>query len=479
MGIRAKLIVFLLSFGFLILGALIWSNQFVLHKTMLHYVDQRDQQRLERLKNNLEVYFQYEPIIHAGEISERDWQKLLHLSHRIDLVQMPSLIPLVVGRELRRRPPPPDDFESRVSLMSPDGKIIYGPPMEKACIKMPVYENGTLIAQLGYHPLQELIEQADIEFAQSQLKMLTIGAGLITLLALIILWPLANHFLAPIRQLNRAMHQLAGGDLGGRLDVQRKDELGTLQRDFNHLATTLEAAQNSRNHWIADISHELRTPLTVLNGSIEAMCDGVRPLTQENLRVLQQEVSILQRLIEDLYQLSLSDVGAIQYRMQSVDLVEIIRQAVTSQLAKAEAKDLQIEWKALPDQAWIYGDASRLNQLLSNLLQNSIDYTDARDSSGKPGKICLSLQEQDQAWRLKIVDSSPGVSADELPHLTERFYRTEPSRNRRTGGAGLGLAMVNQIVQAHQGHLQLQPSEIGGLQVLVELPKELNRKESL
>lgn len=467
MGIRGKLIVFLLGFGFVILGALLWSNQFVLHKTMLKYVDQRDQQRMERLKNNLEVYLGAKDINRAQDLAPEQWRRFLQLSHRIDLVENPNMIPFLLERPPRRRPPPLDEFEERVSFMTPGKQRVYGTQLEKTCVQLPIYRSGQLIAYIGYHPLQELTEQADIEFTHSQFKMLSLGAILITLLALILLWPLANHFLTPIRQLNLAMHRLAKGDLTGRLSVKRKDELGQLQRDFNYLATTLEAAQNSRNQWVAEISHELRTPLTILNGSIEAMVDGIRPLTADNLTALQKEVSLLQRLIEDLYQLSLSDVGALQYSMHRLNFSDLLAEVVDSFKSQAQQKSLSVNL-SMYEGIWLEADENRLTQLLSNLLKNALAYTDG--SPEKPGNIEVKLEIANALASLTIEDSSPSVSEDELQRLGERFYRTEPSRNRRTGGAGLGLAMVHKIVQAHQGSLALQHSDLGGLKVSIQLP---------
>lgn len=472
MGIRFKFVIFLVTFGFMILGALIWSNQLVLHKTILHYVDQRDQQRLERLQGNIEVYLQYEPIADVREIPLRAWQHLTFYSHRIDFKQMSSMVPRLMERFKKRRSmPPADEFEERVSLSTPDGVVIYGPDVEESCAKLPIVENGQVIAQISYHPLKELREQTDIEFADSQFKMFSLGALLITLLALILLWPFGNHFLTPVRQLNKAMHRLAGGDLSGRLEVKRQDELGALQRDFNHLAATLEAAQVSRNQWIADISHELRTPLTVINGSIEAMHDGIRPLNNDSLELVQKEVVVLQRLIEDLYQLSLSDVGALQYSMQKVNLAEVTLQSLDALQNKAEQKGLVID-SEIQQEAWVLGDANRLTQLVTNLLTNSLNYTDATRSNGQVGKIKIQLSEFGNRYRLCISDSSPGVSAEELIRLTERFYRTEPSRNRRTGGAGLGLAIVSQIAKAHHAELQLHHAESGGLEVMLEFTRE-------
>lgn len=470
MGIRVKLVAFFLLFGFVILGTLIWSNQFVLHKTILHYVDQRDQQRLERVKSNFEVYLQFEPVEKVSDISELIWLRLLRFSHRVDFAQAPTMIALVMKRDLRRRSPPLDEFEARVSLIDRNGQLLYGPPLSEHALRLPIIENGLEIAQIGYQPLQELTDRADIEFSQSQFKMLSLGAVLITLLALILLWPLANQFLNPIRQLTRAMHRLSGGDLTARLEVKRQDEFGVLQRDFNHLATTLEAAQQSRNQWVADISHELRTPLTVLNGSIEAMTDGVRPMNQANLQVLQQEVAILQRLIEDLYQLSLSDVGALQYAMQPLNVSALMAQSVAQFAPKAQIKSLQLSFQAESEQAWVFGDETRLSQLFNNLLTNALDYTDTLQKEGQKGEVAVTLKKRFDTWQCVFEDSAPGVSQEELAHLSERFFRTERSRNRRSGGAGLGLAMAQQIVKAHQGTITFETSELGGVKVVVNLP---------
>ncbi|WP_319381025.1 ATP-binding protein [Thiomicrorhabdus sp.] len=477
MGIRLKLITLLMLFGFLVLGALIWSNQYVLHSTMLQYVDQRDQQRLQRLQNNLQVYLQEIPTEHAAQIPENVWLKLLTLSHRIDLTQNYIPIDVILKYRLKRRPPPPDEFESRVSLLDANGQLVYGPLLDASEVRMAVYDGNQIVAQLGYHHLKELTERADIEFADTQSKMLSQGAVLITLLALLLLWPLANHFLTPIRQLADALKALTAGDFSRRLSANRSDEFGALQRDFNYLSKTLQAAQNSRNQWIADISHELRTPLTVLSGSIEAMRDGIRPLDKENLQRLSDEVGLLNRLIEDLYQLSLSDVGALQYRMKCLDFKDLLEQVLRSQKPAIGEKGLALDLNLENERFWVKGDEGRLTQMLNNLLQNSINYTDSMSDNGRKGWIRVSLQKGTGSLNLRIEDTAPGVEEEHLRKLTERFFRTEPSRNRRSGGAGLGLSIVRRIVEAHGGKILLNASELGGLDIRIELPIMIKETE--
>jgi len=149
----------------------------------------------------------------------------------------------------------------------------------------------------------------------------------------------------------------------------------------------------------------------------------------------------------------------------------LIAQVVTSMQDKARHKGLKIQTN-IASNAWVFGDRNRLNQMLSNLLKNSMDYTDSLQQNGMPGVIEVKLMEnsEESEWVLEINDSAPSVDEAELQNLTQRFYRTEPSRNRRTGGAGLGLAMVSQIVQAHSGSMHLSQSRLGGLSVKIQFP---------
>ena len=472
MGIRFKLITLLLLFGFMVLGTLIWSNQFVLHKTMLHYVDQRDHQRLERLQGNLEIYLDSQLITDISELNEVSWSRLLRYSHRLDFTQNSGLFESIIKKidKPRRRNFPPDEFENRVSLVTSKGKVLFGNTVEPSITWLPIKINNKVVALVGYHPLQELIEKTDIEFSQNQFKLLSLGALFVTVLALLILWPLAQHLLAPIRQINQSMRYLTSGDFKHRLNVNRKDEFGELQSAVNHLAKTLQASQQSRNQWIADISHELRTPLTVLNGSIEAMRDGIRPINIDNINNLHQEVALLQRLIEDLYQLSLSDVGALQYTMNPTDISQLFMQTAAQFEAKAKSKGLKFQLSKIEKRAFIAGDKVRLQQMFINLMQNAIDYTDVQQENGNTGLIQFSLTKQDNNWLICIEDSAPAVSKQDLLHIQERFYRAETSRNRRTGGTGLGLAMVTQVVTAHDGNLTIKLSSLGGLKVCIHFP---------
>ena len=215
---------------------------------------------------------------------------------------------------------------------------------------------------------------------------------------------------------------------------------------------------------MAEISHELRTPVAVLQGELEAMQDGVRTMDGESVDSIHAEVCKLTQLIDDLHQLSLSDVGALEYRMATLCLADLIESQI--QFGKAMLDDaklkLSVEMKDKP--YLINADEQRLSQLISNLLQNSVRYTDA------PGDIRVALAAESGRITLTWEDSSPAVAVGELAQLFEPLYRAEQSRSREFGGAGLGLSIAARIVQAHAGSIEASLSSLGGLKLTIEFP---------
>ena len=231
------------------------------------------------------------------------------------------------------------------------------------------------------------------------------------------------------------------------------------------LAFLMAQSEQARQQWLADISHELRTPIAVLRGEIEALVDGVRATTPERLQSLEQEVLSLTRLVDDLYQLSLSDLGALDYQFNPVELVSHFKILIVSFQNRFASRHIQLIFQSDVSDASVNGDAMRLVQLFSNLLENSYRYT---NDNG----ICrVTLLENADYIIIYIDDSAPSVDEKELPLLFERFHRVDKSRHRQSGGAGLGLAICHNIVKAHNGYIYAQPCELGGVRIVVELPK--------
>ncbi|VVE88971.1 ATP-binding protein [Pandoraea bronchicola] len=275
----------------------------------------------------------------------------------------------------------------------------------------------------------------------------------------------AQRLLVPVTPLLEATHRMAMGDYSARAPTAGADELARLAVDLNRLADTLSHNDRLRRDLLADISHELRTPLSVLRGEIEAMEDGVRPLTQDALASLRVEISLLAKLIDDLYELSLSDVGALTYQFAPVDITERVATSVTAFGDWFDAKGISLNVHLPEDSLFVDGDLHRLTQLLGNLFENSLRYTDGG------GAVRVYLSSTDTQLRLEIEDSAPGVPDDALPRLFERLFRVEASRSRRSGGAGLGLALCKHIVEAHGGQIVARHSPLGGLALTITLPR--------
>lgn len=365
-----------------------------------------------------------------------------------------------------RGPRDPADLRPRLLLLDADGRIVIGNPgvpLDAPAVAVDV--DGTTVGRLLLRPLPELETDWDRRFADDQRGAAVLIAVVVLLVALLAAFAWARRLAAPLRTLADGAHRLAAGDFGARVPERGGVEFAALAADFNRMAAALDAARQARRQWMAEVSHELRTPLAVLRGEIDALADGVRKPDAAAIASLAEEVARLTRLTDDLYQLALSDVGALDYRMAPVDLVQLVAEACAAHATSAAAAGLVLAWTA-PDAALppLRGDVQRLRQLVDNLLANACRHTQA------PGRIAVALARRDGHAVLAVDDTPPGVAAGQLAHLFEPFYRTDASRNRATGGAGLGLALVARIAAAHGGSVRAEASPLGGLRVVVELP---------
>jgi two-component system sensor histidine kinase BaeS len=343
---------------------------------------------------------------------------------------------------------------------------VAGPPVDAAALDLlPIVMADRTVGYLGVRPPPGLSDTHDLYFSERQARALSVIAVAVVALAALLAWPVSRQLVRPIRELSAGTRSLAAGDYDTRLAPGPNDELGQLSADFNSLAETLQQNERARRRWIADISHELRTPLSVLQGEIEAMQDGIRAPGPERLEVLHGQTSNLTRLVQDLYELSLSDSGALSYQKRSTDLGPLLDSCVAARRDAFAGRGIAVSW--LPPDAGryvVHGDPDRLRQLFSNLLANALHYTDAG------GRVEISLGAQKDLALVDVRDSAPGVPAEHLPHLFERLYRVDASRSRATGGSGLGLSICRSIVDAHGGTISAASSSLGGLWVHVALP---------
>jgi two-component system sensor histidine kinase BaeS len=325
--------------------------------------------------------------------------------------------------------------------------------------------DGVTVGWLVLTPFESVSSGAEKRFADAQARTgWVVGGGAVLLAAAVAFWA-SRRLLRPVRQVAEASHRLAAGQYDTRVPEHSvDDEIGRLAHDFNQLAVTLQRNEAMRREFMADVSHELRTPLAVLHGELEALEDGVRPLDGPALRSLKTEVATLHKLVEDLHELSLADVGALSYRKTGLDLREIIDDTAGAFGERLRSSGLSLQLDLPPGPLPAFGDARRLRQLFTNLFENSCRYTDAG------GALRLQARREGRQMLIDLHDSAPGVGDEQLPRLFERFFRAEPSRSRLSGGAGLGLSICERIVQAHEGRIEARPSPLGGLWLHVELP---------
>lgn len=337
---------------------------------------------------------------------------------------------------------------------------------------------ATAIGYLGTPINPALRDLRDNEFAKRQQNHFLLMALVALCIALACAIPLSHLLTQRVKKLATHVQRLSSGDYQPRLQTKGQDEISTLAAHLNHLAHTLEESEQARKRWVADISHELRTPLAVLKADLEALEDGVRRFDEKALARLQKHAARLANLVNDLYQLSLTDIGTMSYRKRECNLVEIIEEIATSLQDKAQLQGLQLELQLPAGELIAFADPERLHQLFLNLLNNSINYTHS------PGTIQVHVKRADinsagnntdnnstkpQAM-IVIEDSAPGVDPQLHEKLFERLYRAESSRSRETGGAGLGLSICRNIVQAHDGQIAIDSSALGGLKISIYLP---------
>jgi len=331
-------------------------------------------------------------------------------------------------------------------------------------LRQPVKANGQIVGWVVLATFQSVTDAGKQRFHEDQLHAILITSLIAVGLAGLIAFWLARTLVAPVKRIAAATHRLASGQYSTRVEVSSHDEVGNLAADFNHLAQTLQRNEHMRREFMADVSHELRTPLGILRGELEAMDDGIRPMTPAALHSLQAEVVTLSQLVDDFYELSLSDAGALVYRMSEIDLRDPLMQAVHSMQTRIAQQNLRLDLQLPEHPLLVSADTARLQQLFHNLLENSLRYTDAG------GQIAISARIVADKVEINWQDSAPGVSEDVLPRLFERFFRGEGSRNRATGGSGLGLAICRNIVEAHGGTIAAKASPLGGLWIITTLP---------
>lgn len=291
-------------------------------------------------------------------------------------------------------------------------------------------------------------------FIQAVNRSVLFGALAAGIAAVVVTLIVSSRILRPVGQLKQAAEKMSQGDLSVRVPVEAEDELGQLAVAFNSMAGSIEQQEQLRRNMVGDVAHELRTPLTNLRGYLEAVRDGLIPADTALVDNLYEETMLLNRLVADLHELAQAEAGQLRLVRTPTPLADVVGQAVEILRPQAAAKQVALTVDTPAELPEVDIDRERIGQVLRNLLSNALAHTPTG------GEIRVSAARENGDVRVAVSDTGEGIAPEDLPHVFDRFYRADRSRARQTGGYGLGLAIVRQLVLSHGGTITVK-SEMG------------------
>jgi len=295
-----------------------------------------------------------------------------------------------------------------------------------------------------YHISPTSSHQMFIQAVHRYLIWATLAA---ILFAVVLSFLLMNRLLGPLTKMTETTRKIASGENSGRVPLKSQDEIGQLAASFNTMAESLQKIEQLRKAMMIDVAHELRTPLTNMQGYLEALRDGVINPSQETFQMLHEETLRLANLVEDILRLAKADAAKASLRKIEGSLTGLMSQALNSFLPQFDSKKITLETNFAdgPDRLWL--DPPKLLQVINNLLQNAWQYT------LPGGKVRIFSEAIPGGIRVVFTNTGGEIAETDLPFIFERFYRAEKSRSREHGGAGIGLAIVKELIEAHNGQV--------------------------
>lgn len=328
-------------------------------------------------------------------------------------------------------------------------------------IRYPIIVDGQ---QVGTFIQQESLFDAN---ALGPLPEVLLISSFTALLTLLIGLFLMRRIVTPLADMMVAAQQVSAGDLSARVAVNGPDDFRTLTDSFNRMVATLEKNEQERRDLLADIAHELRTPLSILRGRLEGILDGIYSASEAQIAFVLEESLLMEQLVDDLRLLTLAEARQLRLERQPIELGELAQRLVELFEPEADEKEISLSTQIEPNLPPVLADPQRIAQVIGNLVGNALRYI----PSGS--HIEISVRRVKAGIALSVSDNGPGIPETELPYLFDRFWRGERSRARSSGGAGLGLAIAKQLIEAQGGHIEAQNQATGGLRVTFVLPSKL------
>ncbi|MCA9959868.1 MAG: HAMP domain-containing protein [Anaerolineales bacterium] len=340
--------------------------------------------------------------------------------------------------------------------------ILYGLLVQLGVMPEPLFfqQVGDLAAYLPPDVQAEFVTRIEMFMREYFLRSFLSAAGVGILAGI---W-LSRIQAAPLQDLEKGANAIAAQSLSHRITPRGSQEIQAVAHSFNQMATQLEQAEALRRNLLADVAHELRHPLHILHGNLQAILDDVYPLEKEEIARLLDQTRHLTRLVADLHELALAEAHKLPLHKQVTDIATLVKETAVPYTPLARSKQIDLHVELLGTIPTLNIDADRIRQVIHNLLDNALYHTPDQ------GKVVLLVEQQKNTLRITVQDSGPGIPPAQLPHVFDRFYRTDSARSRDKGGAGLGLAIVKAIVEAHEGTVTAVSDGKHGSQFNILLP---------
>ncbi|WP_139488593.1 sensor histidine kinase [Brevibacillus dissolubilis] len=358
-----------------------------------------------------------------------------------------------------------DDFEHNMELGEGNHHYYYRQPL------LLIESDGQVIGYVNVQNYEsETTRTLEKHFQEAHTSAMLSAMGLLIVFGVLVSIYLARLVVRPIDQIRQASVVAAKGDLTVQVPVpKRQDELVELVRSFNQLIYTLKQQEDLKKRLTSDIAHELRTPINTILAQIEGMIDGIWDANEEHLESTRHEVLRLSRLVQDLDQVVRTESGTAKMNKVPMDLSAVAREVAAAMRPSFYRDGIELACELQRD-AVIIGDPQRIAQVITNLLGNSLKFTAGSGQGLAQGSVHLTVRREETSVVLTVQDTGSGIPEEDLPFVFDRFYRGDRSRQRETGGSGLGLTIVKSFVEAHGGTVAIESTLGRGTTVTVRFP---------
>ena len=374
--------------------------------------------------------------------------------------------------------------EISVALLNPDGVILTNTDSSQIGLKVkqrvinygfPLYEDNT-DHLIGYLVPADYLSAQFWMLIDSYLgdtrQSVVLGVAVTIILAIVLGWFAARNLTKPLDKLTRSVRRIGQGSTNEKVDIENDDEIGELALAFNQMSTELSRANDARVQMFADISHELRTPITAIAGTLENKLMKNEDCSPEEISALYDEMLRLGGMVTELQNISRLDAGHMPINKTLIDFKSFVEDFLVIVEADAESRNITVKVEYANDLPYCYADPERLKQIVLNLVSNALRYT----TDG--GVVILNAWADKENFIFSVSDTGIGMSEEECAHVFDRFYRSDRSRARETGGTGLGMAITQGLVLAHDGRIEIKSKKDVGTTFTVYLPL-YNEKEEL